>query len=119
MVKLPTAKHDEEGVGTGKADFAVDAIVSKEINQRVELSGYGGFIFRGDPDEFDLSNGFRWGFGAGFPTRKHLRLTAELHGEKYFNDSVTYTGTTLIGDDGSTAAVDHAAELAGRMRPSG
>ena len=73
MVKLPTAKDDEEGVGTGKADFAFDCIASKEINQRVELSGYGGFIFRGDPDDVDLSDGFRWGFGAGFPTRKSLR----------------------------------------------
>jgi outer membrane protein OmpA-like peptidoglycan-associated protein len=101
MVKIPTAKDDEEGVGTGKPDFAVDAIVSKEINQRVELSGFGGVMFRGDPDDFSLSNGLRWGFGAGFPTRKHLRLTAELHGEKYFDDSITYTGTTLTGDDGS------------------
>ncbi len=101
MVKIPTAKDTDEGVGTGKTDFAFDAIVSKEINQRVELSGFGGVIFRGDPDDFDLSNGLRWGFGAGFPTRKHLRLTAELHGEKYFDDSVTYTGTGLIGDDGS------------------
>ena len=84
LIKLPTAKDDEEGVGTGKADFAVDAIVSKEINERVELSGFGGFIFRGDPDDVDLANGFRWGFGAGFPTRKNLRLTAELHGEQYF-----------------------------------
>ena len=67
MVKLPTAKDDEEGVGTGKTDFPFDFIASKEINQRVELSGYGGFIFRGDPDEVDLSDGFRWGFGAGVP----------------------------------------------------
>jgi outer membrane protein OmpA-like peptidoglycan-associated protein len=101
MVKLPVAKDTEEGVGTGKPDFAVDAILSKELNQRVELSGFGGVIFRGDPSDFDLSNGLRWGVGAGFPTRKHLRFTAELHGEKYFNDSVTYTGTSLVGDDGS------------------
>jgi outer membrane protein OmpA-like peptidoglycan-associated protein len=101
MVKLPTAKDDEEGVGTGKADFAFDAIASKEINQRVELSGFGGFVFRGDPDQFDLSNGLRWGFGAGFPTRRNLRLTAELHGEAYFDDSISYTGTGLVGDDGS------------------
>ena len=39
LIKLPTAKDDEEGVGTGKMDFAFDAIVSKEINERVELSG--------------------------------------------------------------------------------
>ena len=81
MMKLPFAKDDEEGVGTGELDFALDAILSKEVNQRVELSGYGGFMFRGSPDDVELSNGFRWGFGAGFPTRKNLRLTAELHGE--------------------------------------
>ena len=102
IVKLPTAKDDEEGVGTGKADFLFDFIASKEINQRVELSGYGGFIFRGDPDNVDISDGFRWGIGAGFPTRKSLRLTAELHGESQFDD-VVYNGAVarLIGEDGS------------------
>src|SRR5919109_4400942 len=100
MVKLPTAKDDDEGVGTGKADFAVDGIVSKEINQRVELSGFGGFIVRGDPSEVDLSNGLRWGFGAGFPTRRSLRLTAELHGEKFFDDSVSVS-TPIVATDGS------------------
>ena len=101
MVKIPTAKDDGEGVGTGKVDFEFDGIVSKEINQRVEVSGFGGWIFRGDPNDFDLSDGFRWGIGAGFPSRAHLRLTTELHGEQYFDDSVTYTGTGLIADDGS------------------
>ena len=103
MVKLPTAKDDDEGVGTGKADFAFDGIVSKEINQRVELSGFGGFVFRGDPDAVDLSNSFRWGFGAGFPTRRSLRVTAELHGENQMDD-VTFTPTVnpLVGlEDGS------------------
>src|SRR5262245_16272604 len=47
MIKLPTASKDN--VGTGKPDFAVDGIVSKEIDERVEVSGYGGFMFRGDP----------------------------------------------------------------------
>ena len=102
MVKVPSAKDHDEGVGTGKTDFALDVILSKEFNQRVELSGYGGAMFRGDPDDFDLSDGFRWGIGAGLPTRKHLRFTGELHGEKYFDDSVTYSGgVALIGDDGS------------------
>jgi outer membrane protein OmpA-like peptidoglycan-associated protein len=104
MVKLPTAKDDEEGVGTGKADFLFDFIASKEVNQRVELSGYGGFIFRGDPDTVDISDGFRWGFGAGFPTRSGLKVTAELHGESQLDD-VVYSGVTasplLVGEDGS------------------
>ena len=101
MFKLPTASDEDEGVGTGKADFAFDLIASKEINQRVELSGFGGFIFRGDPDDVDISDGFRWGIGAGFPTRKSLRLTTELHGESQLDD-VVYTGIArLIGEDGS------------------
>jgi outer membrane protein OmpA-like peptidoglycan-associated protein len=101
MFKLPTASDEDEGVGTGKSDFAFDLIASKEINQRVELSGFGGFIFRGDPDEVDISDGFRWGIGAAFPTRKSLRLTTELHGESQLDD-VSYTGIArLIGEDGS------------------
>jgi outer membrane protein OmpA-like peptidoglycan-associated protein len=102
MVKLPTASDEDEGVGTGKLDFAIDAIVSKEINERVELSGFGGMIFRGDPDGVTLSNGFRWGVGAGFPTRRNLRLTAELHGESYFDDELTLS-RTITGFDGTVA----------------
>jgi outer membrane protein OmpA-like peptidoglycan-associated protein len=102
MLKLPTASDEDEGVGTGKVDFAVDAIASKEVNQRVELAGFAGLMFRGSPDDVELSNGLRWGFGAGFPTRRNLRLTAELHGELYFDDTVDYTGTSLVGFDGST-----------------
>ena len=104
MVKLPTASKDH-GAGTGKPDFAIDAIVSREINERVELSGFGGFIVRGDPDEYNLANGFRWGFGAGMPTRKNLRLTAELHGEAHTNDTVEFNGVTIQTIDGDFAPV--------------
>jgi outer membrane protein OmpA-like peptidoglycan-associated protein len=100
LVKLPTAKDDEEGVGTGKPDFAVDAIVSKEINERVEVSGYGGFIIRGKPDNVELSNGLRYGVGIGLPTRRPLRLTAELHGEKYTDDTLTIS-SPFAAEDGS------------------
>jgi outer membrane protein OmpA-like peptidoglycan-associated protein len=100
MIKVPTASDDDEGVGTGKLDFAIDAIASKEINERVELSGFGGVIFRGSPDGAELSNGLRWGVGAGFPTRRNLRLTAEVHGEAYFDDSLPLT-RSLVGTDGS------------------
>jgi peptidoglycan-associated lipoprotein len=100
MIKVPTAKTDDEGVGTGKADFAFDAIVSKEVNERVELSGYGGVIVRGDPSGVDLSNGLRWGFGLGVPSRKSLRFTAELHGERYLSDAVTVS-TPVVAADGS------------------
>src|SRR5205814_1804614 len=99
-----TAKDDQEGVGTGKMDFGLDAIVSKEVNQHVEVSGYGGVIFRGDPDGLDLANGLRWGVGVGVPSRKSLRLTAELHGERYLSDTLTIEGplaTPLLAEDGT------------------
>jgi outer membrane protein OmpA-like peptidoglycan-associated protein len=102
LVKLPTASDEDEGVGTGKLDFAIDGIISKEVNERVELSGFGGIIVRGDPDGAALSNGIRWGVGAGFPTRRNLRLTAELHGEMYLDDELTLS-RTLTGTDGTLA----------------
>ncbi len=100
MLKVPTA-DENDGAGTGKMDVLLDAVLSKELNERVELSGFAGFISRGNPDNFDLTNGLRWGFGAGFPTRKNLRFTAELHGEQYFDDTITYNGTPITAVDGS------------------
>ncbi|MBA2303425.1 MAG: OmpA family protein [Acidobacteria bacterium] len=100
MAKLPTAS-DDDGAGTGKADFAFDALLSKEFNHRVELSGFGGMIIRGDNDTYDLLNGIRWGIGAGLPTRRNLRLTAELHGEQYLGDSVDFKGAQIQPAAGS------------------
>ncbi len=99
-LKLPTGS-DDEGAGTGETDWYFDFMVSKELNERVELAAFGGFARRGDPDNISLTDGFRWGFGAGFPTRKNLRVTAELHGESYFDDTVTATAGLLTGEDGS------------------
>jgi hypothetical protein len=61
------AAHGQHGGrrGTGKLDVAFDAVLSKEVNQRLEWSGYGGVIFRGSPDEVETTNGFRWGVGVG------------------------------------------------------
>ena len=93
MIKLPTGKDgDEDAVSSGKTDFAFDAIVSKEFNERVEVSGYGGYIVRGEPDAVETTNGFRWGLGFGMPTRKALRLTAEIDGELYSNDRLATEG---------------------------
>jgi outer membrane protein OmpA-like peptidoglycan-associated protein len=96
FVKVPTAGRDA-GVGTGKADFAIDGIVSSEFNNRVEVSAFAGFMVRGDPGEFDLLNGVRWGVGVATPSRGSLRLTAELHGEIYADDAVVPKGPTTIG----------------------
>jgi outer membrane protein OmpA-like peptidoglycan-associated protein len=99
MLKLPTG-DSENGAGTGKLDFAVDAVVSKEVNERVEASGYAGFIVRGSPDAVESTNGFRWGVGIGVPARKSLRFTAELTGESYFDSSLALK-SQLLGTDGS------------------
>jgi outer membrane protein OmpA-like peptidoglycan-associated protein len=100
LVKVPTAS-DDKGAGTGKLDFAIDGIVSREFNDRVELSGFGGVIFRGDPELYDLLNGIRWGVGVAMPTRRNLRLTAELHGEQYLDDAVALKGVTIQAIDGN------------------
>jgi peptidoglycan-associated lipoprotein len=99
LLKLPTGSKDN-GASSGKLDIAIDGIVSKEVNDRVEFSGYGGFIFRAAPDAVETTNGFRYGVGAGFPSRKPLRLTAELSGEAY-TKSTLHTKTQMLGEDGS------------------
>jgi hypothetical protein len=111
MIKLPTGKDDDEdAVSSGKADFAFDAIVSKEFNERVEVSGYGGYIVRGSPDAVETTNGFRWGLGFGMPTRKALRLTAEIDGELYSDDSLA-TKQIMLATDGSFLPVGFVSDV--------
>jgi outer membrane protein OmpA-like peptidoglycan-associated protein len=106
-VKLPTASFDD-GLGTGKPDFLVDAILSKEINQKVDVSGFGGLIFRTSPDDYELSNGLRYGAGFGWPSRASLKLYGEAFGEYYFDNTVTFSGTpnALIGGPPASWDVD-------------
>ena len=100
--KLPTGKDDgANAVSSGKMDFAVDGVISK-FSSVAEVAGYAGFISRGSPDGFTLTNGLRWGFGAAFPQRYNLgiRATAEIYGERYFDETITApAGGT--GTDGS------------------
>ena len=100
-VKLPTGDKDG-GVSTGKADSFLDLIVSKDLHGAAEISGYGGGVFRSSPSNVDLSNGFRWGVGAGFPARGPIRLTTELNGEKPSTVVVTLSAP-LSGVDASRA----------------
>jgi outer membrane protein OmpA-like peptidoglycan-associated protein len=100
-VKLPTGDKDA-GVSTGKADSFFDLIVSKDLHGVAEVSGYGGGIFRGSPSNVSVSNGFRWGIGAGFPNRGPLRFTTELNGEKPSSDTVTLSAP-IVAFDGSAA----------------
>jgi outer membrane protein OmpA-like peptidoglycan-associated protein len=91
VVKLPTASYDN-GLGSGKVGFLADAIVSKEVNERVEVSGYAGVGARQSPGALDLPAGFRYGFGVAVPTRQSLRFTAEAFGEKYFDNTIATRG---------------------------
>jgi peptidoglycan-associated lipoprotein len=109
MIKIPTGSTTG-GASTGKMDFAIDAVVSKEVNQKVEYSGYAGFIIRGSPDEVDSTNGFRWGLGAGMPSRKSLRFTAELTGEAYTNKALA-TKMQILATDGSFLPVGFVSDV--------
>ena len=102
-VKLPTA--GEDNVGTGQFDYFTDVILSKEINRAVELAGFGGLVFRGDPAGVSLSDGFRWGVGAAFGARSSLRFTTELHGEVPIDDAVLTAPGAIVGIDGSISPI--------------
>jgi outer membrane protein OmpA-like peptidoglycan-associated protein len=110
ILKLPTGK-DSVGVSTGKTDFAIDAIVSKEAGKLVDVSGYAGYEWRGKPDGIDTASGaFRWGGGVGFPSRNFVRVTGELNGYVPSKDTATFTGARLIGIDNSLAPLSSSTE---------
>ena len=104
-VKLPTASFDD-GLGTGKPDFLIDGILSKEINQKIDVSGFGGLIFRTSPDDYELSNGLRYGAGFGWPSRSRLKMFGEAFGEYYFDNTVTFSGTPNAAIGGPPASWD-------------
>ena len=103
VVKIPTGDEDA-GKSSGAADVMVDLIVSKNIQERVELAAFGGFLVRGAPTGVDLGNSIRWGVGAGFPTTSALRVITELHGDVPLSDDVTLS-SPLTGIDGSLSAL--------------
>jgi outer membrane protein OmpA-like peptidoglycan-associated protein len=104
-VKVPTGKTDA-GVSTGKADLGLDVIASKEAAKKVEVSGFGGYEFRGSPDGIDAPTGaFRWGTGVAFPSRNPLRISGELNGFVPSKDIATITGASIVGTDLTRAPV--------------
>jgi outer membrane protein OmpA-like peptidoglycan-associated protein len=108
-LKLPTGDKDE-GTSTGEYDGFFDLIGSREF-RGMELAGFGGIALRGDPDEISVSDGIRWGGGAAFPSRRPLRVTAEVFGEYVFDHAVTAPAGLVVGTDGSlspaTSNIDH------------
>ena len=99
MAKAPTADKDS-GAGTGEWDGFFDLIASRKF-KALELSGFGGVAMRGDPEEISLSDGIRWGLGAGFPARGRFRATTEVSGEWMFDHAVIAPEGLLIATDGS------------------
>ncbi|MBI2835527.1 MAG: hypothetical protein HYX76_13975, partial [Acidobacteria bacterium] len=97
FVKLPTGSS-QEGVSTGKLDWGIDGIVSKDVHQVVELSGTAGVVLRLDPDGVDLNDLFTWGVGAGFPTRAPVRVFTELFGQRPFGDVIVRDAPLVAGD---------------------
>src|SRR5262249_17798406 len=107
ILKVPTGDKDV-GNSTGKVDFAIDAIVSKEAAKTAEVSGYAGWEFRGQPDHFDAPSGaFRWGAGVGVPSRSPVRFTGEVNGYVPTKDTATITGTgnQIRGIDNSLSPI--------------
>jgi len=98
-VKLPTG-DSETGAGTGEYDWFADLVGSAETGG-VEFAGFGGLAVRGDPDNIKISDGIRWGAGAGFPARRSLRATAEVYGEWMMDKAVTAPAGLIVGEDGS------------------
>ena len=58
---------------------------------------------------------FRWGAGAGFPTRTPLRGVLEINGLIPSDDVATLTGAQLIATDGSISPLVSATENITRM----
>ena len=92
MAKIPTASADD-GLGTGKADFQVDLITSREFAEKVDLAMSTGIRLRGQPDGYNLTPGFKWGISGAFPSRSKFRGIAEMFGEALFDQSQEYTGS--------------------------
>lgn len=111
IVKLPTGDKDA-GVSTGKADGLFDLVVSKETLSRVEVAGYAGYRVRGQPDGLvGPSGAFRWGAGAGFPTRSPLRGVFEVDGLAPGSSGISRsTSQVFTAVDGSIAPIASAVE---------
>ena len=99
QVKLPTGDKTS-GASSGQTDFQIDGVVST-VQSGIEISGMVGYIVRGNPAGYTLTNGLRWGVGAAVPLgTQSFRLTAELLGEAYSSSTIT-APSGLFGADGS------------------
>ena len=99
QVKLPVG-DDEVGVSSGEMDFQFDGVVSYATSM-FEASGFVGYLVRGNPEGYTLTNGLKWGAGVALFNiyNSGIRVSAELYGERYRN--LTIIAPPSFGDDGS------------------
>ncbi len=90
LVKLPTA-DEAKGLGTGKASFGADLVLSKNIAYKLDLHGSVGYRANGDPDQVDIGNAFRWGVGFNVPACSLFQFQADLTGSVYSDTSPQQT----------------------------
>ena len=81
-VKLPTA-DEAKGLGTGKASFGADVILSKSLNGAADIHASLGYQINSDPDSLQIGNAFKWGVGLNVPACRIFQLQAELTGRSY------------------------------------
>jgi hypothetical protein len=81
-VKLPTA-DEQKGLGTGKASYGADLVLSKGINHVFDIHASIGYQINSDPDNVDIGNAFKWGVGFNVPACRVFQLQAELTGLNY------------------------------------
>jgi hypothetical protein len=92
LVKLPTA-DETKGLGTGKASFLGDVVLSKSLDQAADLHASLGYEVNSDPDDADVANAFRWGVGLNVPACDNVQLQAELTGKVYGDATPGQTDT--------------------------
>jgi cobalt/nickel transport protein len=81
MLKIPTAK-ESKGLGSGKTDFGINAILTKNFGERLALHLNLGHTFIG---EHHVDNELNYSLAAQFILKKKWILVGELVGINNFN----------------------------------
>lgn len=104
VVKFPAGA---EWASTNSWDGHFDLVASREfVAQKIEITGTGGGVVRGDSDDFRSSDGVTWGVGASFPSRARLRALVEWEGEFVMNRETLVLRPPYVAEDGSIAPIE-------------
>ena len=91
--------------GTNDVVGHLDAVASRELAKKVELTGKIGGVMRGDPDAFSISDGMQWGLGAILGSRSRFRGLVEWVGEWTFDENAIVLQPPYLGEDLSVAPI--------------